>query len=114
MVEVVRLHLNAVAVGVALVLGIAADEVEVEDCVGTSSDSQMVGKTVVFTGSLSTMTRAEAKAQARALGVKVAGSVSNKTDYLVAGTEAGSKLEKACALGVDVLNETEWRELLGL
>ena len=90
------------------------DEVEVEDFVGTSSDSQMVGKTVVFTGSLFTMTRAEAKAQARALGAKVAGSVSNKTDYLVAGTEAGSKLEKACALGVDVLNENEWRELLGL
>ena len=73
-----------------------------------------MGKTVVFTGSLSTMTRAESKAQARALGAKVTGSVSNKTDYLVAGVEAGSKLEKARALGVEVLNENEWRELLGL
>ena len=90
------------------------DEVEVEDFVGTSSDSQMAGKTVVFTGSLSTMTRAESKAQARALGAKVTGSVSNKTDYLVAGVEAGSKLKKARALGVEVLNENDWRELLGL
>ena len=90
------------------------DEVEVEDFVGTSSDSQMAGKTVVFTGSLSTMTRAESKAQAVALGAKVTGSVSNKTDYLVAGVEAGSKLEKARALGVEVLNENDWRELLGL
>ena len=90
------------------------DEVEVEDFVGTSSDSQMAGKTVVFTGSLSTMTRAESKAQAVALGAKVTGSVSNKTDYLVAGVEAGSKIEKARALGVEVLNENEWRELLGL
>ena len=90
------------------------DEIKVEDFVGGSVASPVAGKTVVFTGSLSTMTRAEAKAQAQALGAKVAGSISKQTDYLVAGAETGSKLEKARNLGVHILTENEWRELLGV
>jgi DNA ligase (NAD+) len=76
-------------------------------------DSPVAGKTVVFTGTLETMTRQEAKARAEALGAKVAGSVSAKTDYVVAGADAGSKLARARELGVAVLSEPEWRELAG-
>lgn len=75
--------------------------------------SAIAGKTVVFTGTLETMTRDEAKAQALRLGAKVAGSVSKKTDYVVAGPGAGSKLKEATALGVAVLTEAEWRALVG-
>ena len=76
------------------------------------TDSAVAGKTVVFTGSLEQMTRDEAKAQAERLGAKVAGSVSKKTDLVVAGPGAGSKLTDAKKLGIDVLSEDEWLKLV--
>ncbi|MGE8941178.1 NAD-dependent DNA ligase LigA [Leptospira interrogans] len=76
------------------------------------SASSVTGKTVVFTGSMERLTRSEAKAQAERLGAKVAGSVSKKTDYVIAGADAGSKLTKARELNVAVLTEDEWLSLI--
>ncbi len=89
-----------------------AGQLTVEAAEAPAADSPMSGKTVVFTGTLETMSRGEAKAQAESLGAKVAGSVSKKTDYVVAGPGAGSKLKKAQELGVAVLSEEDWRNLV--
>jgi len=75
--------------------------------------SPVSGKTVVFTGTLETMTRQEAKSRAEALGAKVAGSVSAKTDYVVVGADAGSKAKKATELNIPMLSEEEWKMLIG-
>jgi DNA ligase (NAD+) len=87
-------------------------QVEVLDAEKPKTDSAIAGKTVVFTGSLEKMTREEAKARAERLGAKAAGSVSKKTDYVVAGPGAGSKLADAKKLGVKVLTEDEWLRLI--
>src|SRR5262249_26270317 len=89
-----------------------AEQVKIREAAKPRSDSAVAGKTVVFTGLLETMTRDEAKASAERLGVKVSGSVSKKTDYVVAGPGAGSKLASAKELGVKVLTEDEWLKLI--
>ena len=83
----------------------------VEDFVSVDTGgSVFAGKTLVFTGTLETLTRSEAKARAETLGAKVAGSVSKKTDYVIVGADAGSKARKAAELGVETLTEAEWLE----
>jgi len=92
-----------------------AAELTIEDAARVAvADSAVTGKTLVFTGTLETMTRPEAKARAEALGAKVTDSVSKKTDLVVVGADAGSKARKATELGVRTITEQEWRELAGL
>jgi len=91
-----------------------AREVTPEDAAVFAADSAFAGKTVVFTGTLETMSRDEAEAQAERLGAKVTKSVSKKTDFVVVGAEAGSKATKATELGVRTLTESEWRAMAGL
>ncbi|HLA20802.1 MAG TPA: NAD-dependent DNA ligase LigA, partial [Pseudolabrys sp.] len=88
-------------------------EVTILDAEKPKTGTAIAGKTVVFTGALEKMTREEAKAQAERLGAKAAGSVSKKTDFVVAGPGAGSKLAEAKKHGVTVLSEDEWLKLIG-
>ena len=82
------------------------------DVVWQTRESPVTGQTLVFTGSLETLSRDEAKAQAEALGAKVAASVSARTDLVIAGPGAGSKLKKAQELGIRVIGEAEWAEIV--
>ena len=88
------------------------NEVSPPAYVSNIRESAWTGKTIVFTGKLETMSRDEAKAQAEALGAKAAGSVSAKTDLVVAGPGAGSKLKQATALGIQVIDEAEWANIV--
>ena len=87
-------------------------ELDVQNAERPKTDTAVAGKTIVFTGALEKMTRDEAKAQAEGLGAKVSGSVSKKTDLVVAGPGAGSKLKTATDLGIQVMTEDEWLALV--
>ena len=87
-------------------------EKELGEAASASAPGVLAGKTFVLTGTLPTLTREEATAQIEAAGGKVTGSVSKKTDFVLAGAEAGSKLEKAQQLGIRILNEAEFLALI--
>ncbi|MFX0540136.1 NAD-dependent DNA ligase LigA [Roseovarius sp. S4756] len=112
-----------VAASLVMVFGQTAERASIDDLVAhlmiedaaapIVSDSPVAGKTVVFTGTLEKMTRAEAKARAEALGAKVSGSVSSRTDIVIAGPGAGSKADKAAELGIETMDEDAWLALIG-
>jgi len=87
-------------------------ELEIIDAKLKTTNSKLAGKSIVFTGTMQAMTRAESKKKAEDLGMKVVGAVSLKTDFVVAGKDSGSKLKKAQELNIKVLNEQEWHELI--
>ncbi|MDX1717060.1 MAG: NAD-dependent DNA ligase LigA [Anderseniella sp.] len=97
----------------AVVRELADEHLDIQPLEAIASDSPVSGMTIVFTGALEKMTRDEAKAMAERLGAKVAGSVSKKTDLVVAGPGAGSKLKKATELGVEVISEDDWFTRVG-
>ncbi len=97
----------------AVVRELADQHLDIQPMEAIAKDSPVAGLTVVFTGALELMTRDEAKAMAERLGAKVAGSVSKKTDLVVAGPGAGSKLKKAAELGVEVISEDDWFTRVG-
>lgn len=89
-----------------------AQELTIEDAVAGPEGGALTGKVVVFTGTLETMTRPEAKARAEALGAKVTDSVSRKTDLVILGLDAGSKAKRAAELGIRTVTEAEWRAMI--